>query len=146
MTGKTLLHYKILSKVGSGGMGDVYEAEDTKLHRKVALKTLPGDLSGDPERLARFQREATAIAEEQGFPIQLLVAEFARVWADSETDLGDREIENLLAEFQQAIDQLATTGTRVGAPQILAILAETTRNFDRHTEALGHIDGPSAKR
>ena len=62
MIGQTLAHYKILEKIGSGGMGDVYLAEDTKLDRKIALKVLPPDLAESEERRARFQREAKAIA------------------------------------------------------------------------------------
>ena len=62
MIGQTLAHYKILQKIGSGGMGDVYLAEDTKLDRKVALKVLPPELAESEERRARFQREAKAIA------------------------------------------------------------------------------------
>ena len=62
MVGQTLAHYKILEKIGSGGMGDVYLAEDTKLERKVALKVLPPELAESDERRARFAREAKAIA------------------------------------------------------------------------------------
>ena len=62
MIGKSLAHYKILEKIGSGGMGEVYLAEDTKLDRKVALKILPPELAGSEERRARFKREAKAIA------------------------------------------------------------------------------------
>jgi len=62
MIGQTLAHYKILEKIGSGGMGDDYLAEDTKLDRKVALKVLPPELAENEERRARFQREAKAIA------------------------------------------------------------------------------------
>ncbi len=62
MIGTTLHHYRILSKLGEGGMGEVYVAEDTKLHREVALKVLPRDMASDPERLQRFQREARAVA------------------------------------------------------------------------------------
>lgn len=62
MIGTTLLHYRIIRALGRGGMGEVYAAEDTKLNRTVALKVLPQITTDDPERLARFQREAKAIA------------------------------------------------------------------------------------
>ena len=54
--------YEILALIGKGGMGEVYRARDTKLDREVAIKVLPDDLAGDPERLARFDREAKVLA------------------------------------------------------------------------------------
>ena len=65
MIGSSLLHYEITGHLGKGGMGEVYRARDTKLGREVALKILPAELSGDPEREFRFQREARALASLQ---------------------------------------------------------------------------------
>jgi serine/threonine protein kinase/tetratricopeptide (TPR) repeat protein len=61
-TGSTLSHYRIVSKIGAGGMGEVYLAEDSRLHRKVALKILPLEMAANQDRMRRFKQEATAAA------------------------------------------------------------------------------------
>jgi serine/threonine protein kinase len=60
--GQTLSHYEILDPLGSGAMGEVYRARDTRLEREVAIKVLPDELAGNQERLRRFEREAKALA------------------------------------------------------------------------------------
>jgi len=62
LIGRTLLHYQVTSTIGAGGMGEVYRATDSKLGRDVALKVLPPEMARDPDRLARFRREARAVA------------------------------------------------------------------------------------
>src|SRR5262245_13590868 len=61
-SGTRLGPYDIVAPLGAGGMGEVYKARDTRLDRTVAIKVLPADLASDPERTARFEREAKAIA------------------------------------------------------------------------------------
>ena len=62
LVGKTLAHYRISAALGAGGMGEVFRATDTKLGHEVALKLLPAEFSADPDRLARFEREAKVLA------------------------------------------------------------------------------------
>src|SRR5215469_9053242 len=60
--GVSLAHYRIISKLGEGGMGEVWRAADTKLGRDVAIKVLPASFARDPARMARFEREAKVLA------------------------------------------------------------------------------------
>ncbi len=62
MIGTSLSHYRITEKLGAGGMGEVYRAEDTNISRQVAIKVLPDEFAHDAERLARFEREAKLLA------------------------------------------------------------------------------------
>ena len=75
MVGRTLGHYRVVSLLGSGGMGEVYLAEDTRLNRRVALKLLPAEFTADRERLRRFEQEARA-ASSLNHPNILTVYEF----------------------------------------------------------------------
>ena len=62
MIGQTIAHYKLTARIGAGGMGEVYRATDSKLHRDVAVKVIPPAFAADPERMARFEREAQVLA------------------------------------------------------------------------------------
>ncbi len=63
MIGKSVSHYNILEKLGAGGMGEVYLADDKSLDRQVAVKVLPDIFGGDPEQLARFEPEAKLLGQ-----------------------------------------------------------------------------------
>ncbi len=99
MIGKRLAHYDLTALVGKGGMGEVYRATDTRLGREVAIKILPRELSGDPERAARFEREARTLASLQHPNV-------ASIYGYEEAD-GVRFLAMELVEGQDLAERLA---------------------------------------
>src|SRR5947208_8920147 len=106
----TIAHYRITSKLGEGGMGAVYRATDSKLNREVAIKVLPDSFAADPDRLARFTREAQVLAslnhpnvaaiygvEERAIVLELV---------DGRTLSGPIPLEAALPVIHQLIDAL----------------------------------------
>ncbi len=125
MIGRTISHYEILARLGKGGMGEVYLAEDSTLDRKVALKVLPPELATNPDRRRRFEREAKAIAAlnhanivtifsvEQAEGLHFLTLE----WVDGETlaeilTAGPLEMERLLEIATPLADALRAAHQR----------------------------------
>src|ERR1700722_18587033 len=108
--GTRLGPYEILAPIGAGGMGEVYRAKDTKLDREVAIKVLPAAVAEDPERLARFQREARVlaslnhpnIAQIYGIEEQALVMELV----EGKTLQGPFPLETALNYAKQIADAL----------------------------------------
>jgi serine/threonine-protein kinase len=86
MIGATLAHYRITAALGAGGMGEVWRAQDTKLGREVALKVLPEEFAKDPERMARFEREAKVLASLNHPNIATLYGLESVSGADSDAD------------------------------------------------------------
>jgi serine/threonine protein kinase len=107
---ETIGHYRITGKLGEGGMGEVYWAKDTKLDREVAIKILPESFANDPERLARFEREAKVlaslnhpnIAQIYGVEDRALVMELV----EGETLRGPLPLETALNYAKQIADAL----------------------------------------
>src|SRR5262245_56723973 len=107
---QTIAHYRIVSKLGEGGMGAVYRATDTKLNRDVAIKILPDAFGQDPDRMARFGREAQVLASLNHPNIAAIygVEERAIVMelVDGETLAGRLSLEQALPIIHQLIDAL----------------------------------------
>src|SRR6516165_7887194 len=110
MIGENIAHYHISAKLGEGGMGEVYRATDTKLHRDVAIKVLPQSFAQDAERMTRFTREAQVlaslnhpnIAQIYGVEDHALVMELV----EGETLTGPLPLETALDYAHQIADAL----------------------------------------
>jgi serine/threonine protein kinase len=129
--GQLIAHYKVLRKVGGGGMGVVYEAEDTKLGRRVALKFLPRETDHDPAALERFLREARAASS-------LNHPGICTIHAIEECD-GQRFIAMELLEGQ-ALDKLLGTGS-IPIPRTMEIGIQLADALDAaHKKGIVHRD------
>ena len=131
MLGHTISHYRITGKLGSGGMGIVYEAEDVRLPRKVALKFLPEEVADDPDAERRFQREADTIAQ-LNHPNICTIYEIDR--ADGRAFIAMECVEGLNLKTYMARNQLSTGAIVEIALQIAAALGSA------HAKGIVHRD------
>jgi serine/threonine protein kinase len=131
MLGHTISHYRITGKLGSGGMGIVYEAEDVRLPRKVALKFLPEESSDDPDAQRRFQREADTIAQ-LNHPNICTIYEIDRF--EGRAFIAMECVEGLNLKTYMARNQLSTTAIVEIAMQIAAALGSA------HAKGIVHRD------
>ncbi|MGB6852957.1 MAG: protein kinase, partial [Thermoanaerobaculia bacterium] len=142
MIGQDLSHFRITAKLGEGGMGAVYRAEDTKLGREVAIKVLPEEFTSNPERLARFEREARALAALNHPNIAGIYEVGVGTTSSSTEDGAPATIHYLVMELAEGED-LATRLSRGSIPvdEALSLATQIAEAFEAaHERGIVHRD------